>query len=412
MLFNDNSTAGDAIINGSAFSEISFLDSSAGGNATLNLSSAAFGVFAQSNDAEHMNGNCVGGTGTFSSQIDFQGSSSAGDGTFTAVGGSTSGEAGALILLNGIATANTATFIINGGMGAGLTATQLFLMDSATAANAKITANGGVDGSNGGAIVFTKKSKGGAATITLNGNAVLDITMHNTPGVTIGSLAGAGSVLLGANTLTIGSNNQSTTFSGVIEGTGGVSKIGTGTLTLSGVNTYTGATTVGAGVLNLAKKTGSATGAGAVNVTSGTLRGKGIIAGATTIGTGSGAGAFLAPALGSNKQSTLTIQSAITSTSDATYTCTFKAKKNKAKTDKVLANGVTINGAILNLLGQTQGSLKRGLRLTLISNTSTNPISGTFSNLPDGGIVTINGNNFQASYEGGDGNDLTLTVVP
>jgi hypothetical protein len=48
----------------------------------------------------------------------------------------------------------------------------------------------------------------------------------------------------------------------------------------------------------------------------------------------------------------------------------------------------------------------------LISNTSANPITGTFSNLPDGGTVTINGNNFQASYEGGDGNDLTLTVVP
>jgi hypothetical protein len=78
----------------------------------------------------------------------------------------------------------------------------------------------------------------------------------------------------------------------------------------------------------------------------------------------------------------------------------------------VVANGVTINGATLNLVGQTQGSLKTGLTLTLISNTSTNPISGTFSNLPDGGIVTINGNNFQASYEGGDGNDLTLMVVP
>jgi hypothetical protein len=49
--------------------------------------------------------------------------------------------------------------------------------------------------------------------------------------------------------------------------------------------------------------------------------------------------------------------------------------------------------------------------MTLITNTSANPISGTFSNLPDGGIVTINGNNFQASYSGGDGNDLTLTVV-
>jgi hypothetical protein len=49
--------------------------------------------------------------------------------------------------------------------------------------------------------------------------------------------------------------------------------------------------------------------------------------------------------------------------------------------------------------------------LTLISNTSADPISGTFSNLPDGSIVTINGNNFQANYEGGDGNDLTLTTV-
>jgi len=30
----------------------------------------------------------------------------------------------------------------------------------------------------------------------------------------------------------------------------------------------------------------------------------------------------------------------------------------------------------------------------------------------DGGIVTINGNNLQANYESGDGNDLTLPVVP
>jgi hypothetical protein len=126
-----------------------------------------------------------------------------------------------------------------------------------------------------------------------------------------------------------------------------------------------------------------------------------------------GAGAFLAPAVRISKQTTLTIQSALTLNSDATYTYSFKAKQNKAGTDKVIANGVTINsGAMLNLLGTTQGSLKRGLTLIVISNTSANPISGTFSNLPDGGIVNVNGNNLQASYEGGDGNDLTLTVVP
>lgn len=79
----------------------------------------------------------------------------------------------------------------------------------------------------------------------------------------------------------------------------------------------------------------------------------------------------------------------------------------------VIANGVTINsGATIELVGHITGALSQGTPLTLISNTSVNPISGTFGNLPDGGIITINGNNFQASYEGGDGNDLTLTVVP
>jgi hypothetical protein len=50
--------------------------------------------------------------------------------------------------------------------------------------------------------------------------------------------------------------------------------------------------------------------------------------------------------------------------------------------------------------------------LTVIKNTAATPIAGTFSNLPDGGIVTVNGNNLQASCSGGNGNDLTLTVVP
>jgi len=41
-----------------------------------------------------------------------------------------------------------------------------------------------------------------------------------------------------------------------------------------------------------------------------------------------------------------------------------------------------------------------------------NPISSTFSNLPDGGTITIGSSSFHANYEGRDGNDLTLTVVP
>jgi hypothetical protein len=79
----------------------------------------------------------------------------------------------------------------------------------------------------------------------------------------------------------------------------------------------------------------------------------------------------------------------------------------------VVANGVTINsGAIFNLSGTTQGILTQGTVFTVIKNTGATPIVGAFSNLPDGAIVNVNGNNLQADYQGGDGNDLTLTVVP
>jgi autotransporter-associated beta strand protein len=65
-------------------------------------------------------------------------------------------------------------------------------------------------------------------------------------------------VFLGANTLNVGSNDVSTTFSGVMQdggqngGVGGsLTKIGSGTLILSGANTYTGDTNVNRGVLQV-----------------------------------------------------------------------------------------------------------------------------------------------------------------
>src|SRR5262249_5641467 len=159
--------------------------------------------------------------------------------------------------------------------------------------------------------------------------------------------------------------------------------------TLGGASTYTGGTTSTAGILRIINQSGSATGTGVVKVNLGTLAGSGIISGRTTIGTGTGTGAFLAPAAGTTVQATLTIQSALTFKADATYTYTFRANRSRARTDKVIANGLTINtGAMIALTGQTQGALRQGLVMTLISNTSANPISGTFSNLPDGGIVT------------------------
>ncbi|WP_412180278.1 autotransporter-associated beta strand repeat-containing protein, partial [Variovorax paradoxus] len=68
---------------------------------------------------------------------------------------------------------------------------------------------------------------------------------------------------------------------------GSLVKVGSGTLELSGANTYTGGTTVAAGTLAVNNASGSATGTGAVQVQGGaTLAGNGSVAGAVSIAKG------------------------------------------------------------------------------------------------------------------------------
>jgi autotransporter-associated beta strand protein len=82
--------------------------------------------------------------------------------------------------------------------------------------------------------------------VIVEGPGILNLAGFNQ---SIGSLAGAGSVLLGTGTLRTGNDNTNTTFSGGIAGAGALIKVGTGTSTLNGLNTYTGSTTVDKGVV-------------------------------------------------------------------------------------------------------------------------------------------------------------------
>ena len=87
--------------------------------------------------------------------------------------------------------------------------------------------------------------------VVINGGG-LDVSLVNTS-ASIGTLQGASgtTVNLGSKILTVTSTTGTASFAGVISGTGSFIKAGSGTLTLSGINTYTGGTTINAGILAL-----------------------------------------------------------------------------------------------------------------------------------------------------------------
>ncbi|TCT02640.1 autotransporter-associated beta strand repeat-containing protein [Aquabacter spiritensis] len=104
---------------------------------------------------------------------------------------------------------------------------------------------------------------------------------------TIGGFGGSGTISLGSSTLTAGGANLNDVFSGSIEGTGGLVKTGTGTLELSGTNTYSGGTEIQGGVL-LASGGTALNDTGRVTVgAAGTLA----VNGSETIGSLTGSGA-------------------------------------------------------------------------------------------------------------------------
>ncbi|HEY2711721.1 MAG TPA: autotransporter-associated beta strand repeat-containing protein [Chthoniobacterales bacterium] len=276
---------------------------------------------------------------------------------------------------------------------------------------------------------FNDNSDGGTAVVNLSlyqfGTqlpSILSIYNHNAPGVRIGSLIGNGQVLLGAadgpatgRRLTVGSNNLDAEFQGAIEdaGKGGsLKKVGSGRLVLLGASDYSGPTTVSAGKLIAANKRGSATGSGSVNVEGGArLGGPGGIAGSVTLGSAGGVGAFLQPNIYHGKPTTLTMRGSLTFNSGSGYSSQLYLAGPTA--DQVIANGVTINtGSSFSFPKANQEGVSLGSVFMLIRNASPSPIAGQFDNLPDGGIFIAGSNHFQANYEGGDGNDLTVTIVP
>ena len=317
-------------------------------------------------------------------------------------------------------TAANATLISNGGNGQGALGAITFLdgKPGSTAANATVIANGGTNGGQGGAIYLWYDTSGGTARFEVFGNGKLDVTNRSLPRrVTVGSIEGEGTVSLGGTMLIVGGNNLSTTYAGVItdlgvehSSLGSLVKQGNGTLQLTGSNLYTGGTSIQSGELVVNNTLGSATGTASVQVAAGVLSGGGTIEGQVNVGTGVGSGALLRPGNSGVTPGTLTINAMLRFDLDGSYLLTLNS--NTGATAHVVARGISIRGATILFDDLGNSKLSAGTILTVIDNPSANPINGTFGNLPDGSTVLLGQNTFQVSYQGGDGNDLILTVQP
>jgi len=154
--------------------------------------------------------------------------------------------------------------------GSGILTIDSLIANNSTATNLTKTGSGALTLTNANTFTGATSVGGGtltlknalalqSSTLTTNGGSVIFDSSVTGNAFTLGALAssfyGPGyDIALQNNaataiTLTVGGNAANTTYVGVISGSGNLNKVGGGTLTLSGGNTYTGTATVSAGTL-------------------------------------------------------------------------------------------------------------------------------------------------------------------
>ena len=328
-------------------------------------------------------------------------------GTLTIAGGSLNNTSGGAITL---ATNNAQnwnadfTFVGTNDLNLGTGSVTLGAARSVTVASGNLTAGGNIAATafgltkEGAGTLVLSGSNAYTGTTTINagtlrisgGNAISNsgvVSLANAAGVgfevnsseTISSLRGGGAtggtvtVSLG-QTLTV-AESGSQTFSGMIAGAGGLALNGSGTMALTGANSYTGTTTISAGTLSI----GSGGTTGSLSASSAIVNNA---------------------ALAFNRSNTVTQG---TDFSSAAITGTGSLVKNGSGTVILTASnaytgGTTINAGTLQVgNGGTTGSLSVSSAITnngtLVFNRSDNITQGTHfsSNITGSGAVVKNG---------------------
>jgi uncharacterized repeat protein (TIGR01451 family) len=384
-----------------------------------------------------------GGT-TFSGGTLVVGNNSAlGTGTLTVTAGNLSATGSAVTLANAVTLGGNLS--VSGSLAVTFSgAVTLTGNRTLTLTNTAATTISGIVGQSGGTWTLTKA--GGGALVLKAANTYAGGTVLSAGTLTVGtnSALGTGALTITsgtitathgpvslANALTLGGNftvagSQALTFTGTTTLTGtrtitvtntsstklagnigqsasglGLTKAGAGTLILSGTNSYTGTTTINAGTLLV---NGSQTGS-AVSVQSGaTLGGTGTVGTVTAV-----SGGHVAPGAGAGLPGILTA-TALSLPSGSTFNVALNGTTAGSGYSQLSSSGtINITGSTLNVsLGFTPAI---GNSFTIIKNTGSSAIVGTFNGLKQNGTFTQNGMVFRISYTGGSGHDVVLTRI-
>lgn len=211
-----------------------------------------------------------------------------------------------------------------------------------------------------------------ASSIVLGIPPTLSNASGRTTAMTLGTSILTNTAFSGSAALVVNASTNTTAAN--VTNASGLVKSGSGTFTLTGTNTYTGATVVQAGSLVL----------------------DGSLTSPVTLSGG-----------------VLSLQSAGTINNNLNLQGSARLLVNLNGTDTT--NGqLTVSGDVTltgDLAIVAAANLPVGTSFTILNKTSAGLVSGAFAGRPDGSVMSVNGNDFVLRYNGGDGNDVTVTTL-
>jgi autotransporter-associated beta strand protein len=258
---------------------------------------------------------------------------------------------------------------------------------------------GGADASAGAVKLLAAEQIANDAAVTLvGGNGFFGTLDLGGFAERIGSLSGnGGHVLLGSAVLTTGSNNSSTVFGGDITGTGGLTKVGTGTFALTGASTYSHPTDLRGGTLRV---DGSIISAVAVRAGA-TLSGSGTT-GAVTANPRSKVSPGTGPGI-------LTVAGNVDMGAGSAFLVDLNSAVAGSGYDQLRVSGTRSTVRLGATLIVHLGFAPAGQSFTILDNGGSAEVAQGFLDLAEGAIVRAGSAAFRLSYRGGDGNDVVLT---